>query len=139
MAVQIESAVYESFGDDEKKYQNKFRSLYSNLKDVDNQGLRNALFSGSLDVRQLIQMSHEVCVHQRFPLNAATANQAFIRSSRNWPIPNYKRSGGYCRNIKYRPVKITRGLPHAPCLCAESVGKTKLHTFNFRHGLPMSR
>lgn len=52
--------MWAEYGTDEKKYQAKYRSLFSNLKDELNQGLRNALFTGDLQVTKLIQMSHEV-------------------------------------------------------------------------------
>jgi len=59
VAASIEEAMWREFGKDEKKYQAKFRSLFSNLKDELNQGLRNALFTGALESTRLIQMSHE--------------------------------------------------------------------------------
>jgi len=59
LATEIEEAMYEEIGADEKAYQTKFRTLYHNLKDELNQGLRNALFTGGLEVSRLIHMSHE--------------------------------------------------------------------------------
>jgi len=59
VAASIEEALWTEFGNDDKKYQAKFRSLFSNLKDELNQGLRNALFTGALEVTRLIKMSHE--------------------------------------------------------------------------------
>jgi len=59
VAAKIEEAMWAAFGTDEKTYQAKFRSLFSNLKDELNQGLRNALFTGDLQAVKLIQMSHE--------------------------------------------------------------------------------
>jgi len=59
VAAKIEEAMWSEFHNDEKKYQAKFRSLFSNLKDELNQGLRNALFTGDLQVTRLIQMTHE--------------------------------------------------------------------------------
>jgi len=59
VASKIEEAMWNEFRNDEKKYQAKFRSLFSNLKDELNQGLRNALFTGDLQVARLIQMTHE--------------------------------------------------------------------------------
>lgn len=59
IAGKIEEAMWVALGTDEKKYQAKFRSLFSNLKDAQNQGLRNALFTGDLQVTRLIQMTHE--------------------------------------------------------------------------------
>jgi len=59
VAAKIEEAMWAEYGSDEKKYQAKYRSLYSNLKDELNQGLRNALFTGDLQATKLTQMSHE--------------------------------------------------------------------------------
>jgi len=60
VAVTIETTMYKKWGDAKHKdYQAKFRSLFSNLKDPLNEGLRSALFTGDLTTEQLIQMSHE--------------------------------------------------------------------------------
>jgi len=60
VAIAIENALYKSYEDPKTKdYSQKFRSLYSNLKDELNVGLRNALFTGDLTPERLIQMSYE--------------------------------------------------------------------------------
>jgi len=60
VAVGIETCMYNKFGDAKHKdYQAKYRSLWSNLKDPLNDGLRSALFTGDLSVDTLIGMSHE--------------------------------------------------------------------------------
>jgi len=59
VAAKIEEAIWAEYGTDEKKYHAKYRSLFSNLKDELNQGLRNVLFTGDLPVTKLIEMSHE--------------------------------------------------------------------------------
>jgi len=60
IAVYIESALFKKYGDTKHKdYQLKFRSLFSNLKDELNSGLRNALFTGDLTPERLIDMSYE--------------------------------------------------------------------------------
>jgi transcription elongation factor S-II len=60
VAVAIETTMYKKWGDAKHKdYQAKFRSLFSNLKDPLNEGLRSALFTGDLASDTLIQMSHE--------------------------------------------------------------------------------
>jgi len=60
VAISIESTLYKKFGDAKhKEYQAKFRSLFSNLKDPLNEGLRSALFTGDLSIETLIGMTHE--------------------------------------------------------------------------------
>jgi len=60
VAVDIENALFKVYGDAKHKdYLQKFRSLFSNLKDELNDGLRNALFTGDLSPEKLIQMSYE--------------------------------------------------------------------------------
>jgi len=60
VAVAIENALISNYGDcKNKEYRDKFRSLFSNLKDPLNDGLRNALFTGDLTPERLILMSHE--------------------------------------------------------------------------------
>jgi len=60
VAISIETALFKKYGDAKhKEYQAKFRSLFSNLKDPLNEGLRSALFTGDLSVDTLIGMSHE--------------------------------------------------------------------------------
>jgi len=60
VAVSIENALFKAYGDAKNKdYIQKFRSLFSNLKDALNDGLRNALFTGDLTAEKLIQMSYE--------------------------------------------------------------------------------
>jgi len=60
VAVAIENALFNEYKDPKNKdYQQKFRSLFSNLKDELNDGLRNALFTGDLTAEKLIQMSYE--------------------------------------------------------------------------------
>jgi transcription elongation factor S-II len=60
VAVTIETTMFKHFGDAKNKdYQAKFRSLFSNLKDPLNEGLRSALFTGDLSADTLINMSHE--------------------------------------------------------------------------------
>jgi len=60
VAINIENALFKQYGDPKnKEYLQKFRSLFSNLKDELNDGLRNALFTGALSADRLIQMSYE--------------------------------------------------------------------------------
>jgi len=60
VAVSIENALFKTYSDPKHKdYLQKFRSLFSNLKDELNDGLRNALFTGDLTPEKLIQMSYE--------------------------------------------------------------------------------
>jgi len=60
VATSIEGTLYKKFGDAKhKEYQAKFRSLFSNLKDPLNEGLRAALFTGDLSIDTLIGMTHE--------------------------------------------------------------------------------
>jgi len=60
VAISIENALYKKYGDAKHKdYLQKFRSLFSNLKDELNDGLRNALFTGDLSADKLIEMSYE--------------------------------------------------------------------------------
>jgi len=60
VAVSIETYMFKKFGDvKHRDYQAKYRSLFSNLKDPLNDGLRSALITGDLTVDTLIGMSHE--------------------------------------------------------------------------------
>jgi transcription elongation factor S-II len=60
VTVLIESTLFKKYGDAKhKEYQAKFRSLFSNLKDPLNEGLRSALFTGDLSIDTLIGMTHE--------------------------------------------------------------------------------
>jgi len=60
LAVAIENSLFKVYADPKhKEYLHKFRSLFSNLKDELNGGLRNALFTGDLTSDRLIQMSYE--------------------------------------------------------------------------------
>jgi len=60
VAVSIETFMYKKYGDAKhKEYQAKYRSLWSNLKDPLNEGLRSALFTGDLTIDTLVGMSHE--------------------------------------------------------------------------------
>jgi len=60
VAISIETCMFKKWGDAKnKEYQAKYRSLFSNLKDPLNDGLRSALFTGDLTAETLIGMSHE--------------------------------------------------------------------------------
>jgi len=60
VAISIESCMFKKWGNTKNKdYQAKYRSLFSNLKDPLNDGLRSALFTGDLTAETLIGMSHE--------------------------------------------------------------------------------
>jgi len=58
LASLIEEEIYKKYSGTGKEYQQKFRTLFSNLKDPKNQQLRDNLFSGYLNVEQLLDMSH---------------------------------------------------------------------------------
>jgi len=58
-ATGIESAVLSDFGSTNKDYKTKMRSLYLNLKDKNNPGLRDAIIGGELDVKKFAKMSSQ--------------------------------------------------------------------------------
>lgn len=58
---EIEGAVYRANGSDASAgYRTKMRSLYTNLKDKNNSGLRSSIISGELLPEKLIDMSPAV-------------------------------------------------------------------------------
>eukprot|EP01125_Pyxidicula_operculata_P014665 TRINITY_DN4907_c0_g1_i1.p1 TRINITY_DN4907_c0_g1~~TRINITY_DN4907_c0_g1_i1.p1 ORF type:complete len:317 (+),score=60.73 TRINITY_DN4907_c0_g1_i1:518-1468(+) len=59
VAIEIEDQIFKQLGGVNKNYQAKFRSLFSNLKDELNSGLRNALFTGDLTAENIVKMSYE--------------------------------------------------------------------------------
>ena len=57
----IEHTVFADFGHaTNKQYKDKMRSLYLNLKDKNNPGLRESVVSGSLAVSKFCRMSSQV-------------------------------------------------------------------------------
>lgn len=59
LAILIESELFLEFGKKQKEYPQKFRSLFTNLKDPLNKELREALFNGNIFPNELIHLSHE--------------------------------------------------------------------------------
>lgn len=56
----IESATYEHFGGTTAGYKSKIRSLFVNLKDKNNPGLRESIVSGEIPFEKLPTMTSEV-------------------------------------------------------------------------------
>ena len=62
----IESTVLSEFGNVSAQYKSKIRSLYVNLKDKNNPGLRESVVSGDLPVARLCKMtSQEMASEER--------------------------------------------------------------------------
>jgi transcription elongation factor S-II len=59
LAIQIENELFLEYGKKQKEYPQKFRSLFTNLKDPLNKDLREALFSGAIFPSELVHLSHE--------------------------------------------------------------------------------
>lgn len=59
LATLIEDALFKKHSGT-KEYTQKFRMLYSNIKDEKNHALRKALFSFQLNVDEVINLTHEV-------------------------------------------------------------------------------
>jgi transcription elongation factor S-II len=59
LAIEIENELFKSFGKKPKEHPQKFRTLYSNLKDPLNVALRDKLFNGEIYPNELIHLSHE--------------------------------------------------------------------------------
>jgi transcription elongation factor S-II len=57
----IESNVLALFDSTNQAYKSKIRSLYVNLKDRNNPGLRENVVSGDITVEKFSKMSSEVC------------------------------------------------------------------------------
>ena len=62
----IESATYDHFGGTTASYKSKIRSLFVNLKDKNNPGLRESIVSGEIPIEKLPTMTSEV--RHCFPL-----------------------------------------------------------------------
>lgn len=60
-AVAIEKAVAEELGVNSGGYKAKIRSLFVNLKDKNNPGLRESVVSGDLSAAKFAKMTSEVC------------------------------------------------------------------------------
>lgn len=58
-ATAIERTVLQDFNQTNKDYKGKIRSLYLNLKDKNNPGLRESIVSGELDVAKFCKMSSQ--------------------------------------------------------------------------------
>ncbi|KAI9595537.1 transcription elongation factor S-II [Syncephalis fuscata] len=58
-AIEVENALYESFGSPNDRYKARARELYLNLKGNDNPGLREAIVDGSLSATRFCSMSSE--------------------------------------------------------------------------------
>ena len=56
----IESAVFNEFGGTTAAYKSKIRSLFVNLKDKNNPGLRESVVSGDLPVQRFAKMTSAV-------------------------------------------------------------------------------
>lgn len=56
----IEVAVYNDFGGTTAQYKSKLRSLYVNLKDVNNPGLRESVVSGDVTAERFAKMTSQV-------------------------------------------------------------------------------
>jgi len=59
LAILIENELFLEYGKKQKEYPQKFRSLFTNLKDPLNKDLREALFSGAIFPSELVHLSHE--------------------------------------------------------------------------------
>lgn len=57
----IEAAVLNEFGGVTAAYKSKIRSLFVNLKDKNNPGLRESVVAGDIPVQRLCKMSSQVC------------------------------------------------------------------------------
>ncbi len=56
----IETAVFNEFGSTNAAYKSKIRSLFVNLKDKNNPGLRESVVSGDLPVQRFAKMTSAV-------------------------------------------------------------------------------
>jgi len=56
----VEAAIYKTMGGTTAEYRNKIRSLFVNLKDKANPGLRASIVEGSLTPEKLTKMSSQV-------------------------------------------------------------------------------
>eukprot|EP01128_Nolandella_sp_AFSM9_P009320 TRINITY_DN5924_c0_g1_i1.p1 TRINITY_DN5924_c0_g1~~TRINITY_DN5924_c0_g1_i1.p1 ORF type:complete len:317 (+),score=67.42 TRINITY_DN5924_c0_g1_i1:42-953(+) len=88
LAVSIEEALNAKF--ESKAYQAKFRTLYLNLKDPLNRGLRNALYSGQLPVERLVQMDHTELANPQVQ-SSRKKTETFMNESR---MEDAKRKSG---------------------------------------------
>jgi len=59
LAILIENELFLEYGKKQKEYPQKFRSLFTNLKDPLNKDLREALFTGAIFPSELVNLSHE--------------------------------------------------------------------------------
>jgi len=119
IAVYIESALFKKYGDTKHKdYQLKFRSLFSNLKDELNSGLRNALFTGDLTPERLIDMSYEELANPKLQKQRQEL-KAFQQEAR--------------RGDRHMRDELV------PCSLVISVERTKPLIFNYKHAQLMSQ
>ncbi|KAI5119519.1 hypothetical protein M0805_002541 [Coniferiporia weirii] len=80
-AVAIESTVQSDLGATPKEYNTKIRSLYLNLKDKNNPGLRNNIVSGALPIEKFCKMtSQEMASEDRKAADAAIQEQNLHKS-----------------------------------------------------------
>ena len=63
----IESAVFNEFGGTTAAYKSKIRSLFVNLKDKNNPGLRESVVSGDLPVQRFAKMTSAVRIYISSP------------------------------------------------------------------------
>jgi transcription elongation factor S-II len=60
MAIAVEAAAYHTYGPEDKEaYKSKMRSLYQNLKNKSNPGLRIRVLSGEIKPERFVTMSHD--------------------------------------------------------------------------------
>ena len=62
----VEAAIYKTMAGTTAEYKNKIRSLFVNLKDKANPGLRASIVEGSLTPEKLTKMSSQVWFHYFF-------------------------------------------------------------------------
>jgi len=58
----VEAAVYKKLGDTNSAYKNKIRSLFVNLKDKANPGLRASVVDGNISPERFAEMTSQVII-----------------------------------------------------------------------------
>lgn len=97
-ATAVEVAVWDDQGGTNGQYKSKIRSLFVNLKDPNNPGLRESVVSGEVTAEKLSTMSSEVLPH------SIPVVECVNLLHRNWLPKSVKLQTGKSRRRTYLPL-----------------------------------
>ncbi len=103
LGIQIETIMHSQYGDDQKKYADKARSLVFNLKDTRNPDLKRNLMNGVITAWDLVTMSVKDLASDAVKKQREKTTEINMAARRtDWMIENAKATIGFftCKKCK---------------------------------------